>query len=1337
MSSRSRASAFLHCVAFFLISASVVPAQTDPVSTAGVEGTVTDAVTLSPIAGAMVTTSTYPPPPPPMPPDMSTGVYQSTVTSVSGTYAFAGLPAGSYQLLVSAPGYVQQTIFPLTATSGVTTTLPVSLTPAGSITGTIDTIDGLPLPTWTMVDVSVSDLTGAFVGSTMVMGGLPASYTVQNLAAGSYRVRVSAWGSGYLDQTYPETVQVLGGQTTPNIDFLLSRGGSIAGRVFAEGTATGTPIQGASVEVTVNGMPVTLVTTDGEGRYEASGLASGDYGVAVTSAVGFAGEAYPTTVHVVTGAQTPGIDFALERTAIITGSVSTATGVVPTGVSVMAYDATGTQYKGSAWVDMMTGQFTLSIKGGAYRIWTSNWSGYIDQAYPGVPCNGACWGTMGETVTVASGDTTAINFTLQLAGGASGTVRGPDGVPLAWVTVNLTDPSGYQRIASTDPMGRYTFDRVPAGDYLLGTSNSPYLDEPGTPVTIVAGVTLQKDLMLRLGGRIAGTVYDATTHLPLTSLGIVSIFSAVDSKILNVQTGPDGTYTVAGLNAGDYFAIVNAPGYVTQLYDSLPCATVSCSASAGTPIRVVTDGTSTIDFTLQPGGRIAGQALFEKAGPYLGSAELWNSAGQAVDAVWFGYGGSTFNFNGLPAGTYYLTVTEQRHVRQLYGGGDCQVTCDVTTGTPITVVPGSATSVSVSLPGGGSISGHVTAVDAAQNPITPNSSVQVFDDEGRRVKPSGYGISPNGRYIIEGLDSGLYYLRTRSDMPLIDEVYADVPCAGECRVTSGQAVEVNAPDETTGIDFQLAAGGIVAGSITSTDGMPIASAYVHVIDASGRSVASGGTDASGRYQTVTGIPAGTYFARTTNGSGYINEAAGGETCLEDCHVSSTQAIAVVAGRTTTVDFALAKGATVSGRVTNAAGSGLGNVRVVLVNAAGAPVMTASSSSNGTFRTAGGVPAETYYARTSNSAGYVNEFFDSAPCIASCDPLSAGAAAIALNAGESRTGVNFVLEADADADGDGISNTIDLAPATASDDFADLVHFDTTDGVIAARGGWNVSVGDRPTGVAVGISGSGSAPAAVSICAASGHETLVLDAAGERALVSCSASGTATVRSIAAYPTIELRKAVGDITALIEVGWGQTASMGSPLAAASDNGRPMRIRYLDASGAIIASFELDPGEKIDAVTANGVLRIEVLVGAISIVLSGDEMPIRVREGDSIEVPVDREAPVIGAVAVAPGTLWPPDHRMVPVSLSVIASDDSGGVPSCAISSISSNEPENGTGDGDTGPDWNVSGPMTLDLRAERAGTGSGRFYTLTISCADASGNAATTTATVTVPKSQRK
>ena len=80
------------------------------------------------------------------------------------------------------------------------------------------------------------------------------------------------------------------------------------------------------------------------------------------------------------------------------------------------------------------------------------------------------------------------------------------------------------------------------------------------------------------------------------------------------------------------------------------------------------------------------------------------------------------------------------------------------------------------------------------------------------------------------------------------------------------------------------------------------------------------------------------------------------------------------------------------------------------------------------------------------------------------------------------------------------------------------------------------------------------------------------------------------------------------------------------------------------------------------------------------------------------------------SVNPSSLSPPNHKMRDVTVSY----DVVGCGSCTLS-VESSDPINGTGDGDTEPDWEIVDGHHVRLRAERAGTGDGRTYTITITC----------------------
>ena len=112
-------------------------------------------------------------------------------------------------------------------------------------------------------------------------------------------------------------------------------------------------------------------------------------------------------------------------------------------------------------------------------------------------------------------------------------------------------------------------------------------------------------------------------------------------------------------------------------------------------------------------------------------------------------------------------------------------------------------------------------------------------------------------------------------------------------------------------------------------------------------------------------------------------------------------------------------------------------------------------------------------------------------------------------------------------------------------------------------------------------------------------------------------------------------------------------------------------------------------------------------------------------------VDTFPPVIKSLKASPNVLWPPNHKMVSTSIVVDTSDVCDTTPICKIIAVESNEPVNGTGDGDTDPDWEIIGDLTVNLRAERDGAGTGRIYTVIVECTDASGNSSNAETAVTV------
>jgi hypothetical protein len=118
-------------------------------------------------------------------------------------------------------------------------------------------------------------------------------------------------------------------------------------------------------------------------------------------------------------------------------------------------------------------------------------------------------------------------------------------------------------------------------------------------------------------------------------------------------------------------------------------------------------------------------------------------------------------------------------------------------------------------------------------------------------------------------------------------------------------------------------------------------------------------------------------------------------------------------------------------------------------------------------------------------------------------------------------------------------------------------------------------------------------------------------------------------------------------------------------------------------------------------------------------------------------VDTTPPMLTVMADSP-FLWPPNHDLVPVHLVEQVRDSCDPNPMVTLVSVTSSEPDDAPGMGDGNTTGDIAGVELgtadgeVDLRAERAGTGSGRVYQLSYQAVDASGNNTPAFAVVTVP-----
>jgi hypothetical protein len=128
-------------------------------------------------------------------------------------------------------------------------------------------------------------------------------------------------------------------------------------------------------------------------------------------------------------------------------------------------------------------------------------------------------------------------------------------------------------------------------------------------------------------------------------------------------------------------------------------------------------------------------------------------------------------------------------------------------------------------------------------------------------------------------------------------------------------------------------------------------------------------------------------------------------------------------------------------------------------------------------------------------------------------------------------------------------------------------------------------------------------------------------------------------------------------------------------------------------------------------------------------------------DTLDVTVTPET-VPPTIKLLPSIqLWPPDHTYHTVTMAQMVESVSDNCSSLSIGDVviekvTSDEPDNALGDGNTINDIVIAPDCrSVQLRAERAGTGDGRVYTITLRLKDGSGNVTQQNFEVSVPHSQ--
>jgi hypothetical protein len=154
--------------------------------------------------------------------------------------------------------------------------------------------------------------------------------------------------------------------------------------------------------------------------------------------------------------------------------------------------------------------------------------------------------------------------------------------------------------------------------------------------------------------------------------------------------------------------------------------------------------------------------------------------------------------------------------------------------------------------------------------------------------------------------------------------------------------------------------------------------------------------------------------------------------------------------------------------------------------------------------------------------------------------------------------------------------------------------------------------------------------------------------------------------------------------------------------------------------------VDPSPIVTCVPASG---STFAIGSHTVSCTAKDFSNNVSAPMTFTVSVLDTPPPPVVVTLSPRILWPPNHKMVRVDVRVAWEPGA----TCAITSVTSNEPVDGRGDGNTPAyDWLFGPGLNLKLRAERQGPGRSRIYTVTVACTGAQGGVGTGTATAICP-----
>ncbi len=673
----------------------------------------------------------------------------------------------------------------------------------------------------------------------------------------------------------------------------------VTGRVVDE--VTGQPIAGATVHLYGDSeFPVSQGETDADGRFRAPVPTPGTY-IATAGAEGYLPQAFDgipcpgdptlpcfppidaTPFSVPPASEVGDIDFALSRLGRISGQVRDAADGSP--LAFVEVRLAGPQETLEVRTDEQGNYLAEGLEPGIWKVSAASFF-YQDELWDDIPCQPFCNPANGTPISIQlNTHAQGIDFDLQPQGRISGRVTSAaTGEPIRFVSIEIYDSDGQIVGGSqTDTEGRYVAGGLPAGTYraktfalFIGFVDELYeeiqcLDcdlDLGTPIQVSEGQEVSNiDFTLDAGGQISGRITNA-----ITGEGIESRILLYDGEGIPLDiffTDPEG-FTISGLRPGAYFLEASATGFVSELYDNIPCTSESpCDPLSGSSVVVaIATETSGIDFALEPFGTISGTVLDADSGEPIANATLY--VAEEGDSL---LSAARTDENGryrITAGsaTYRVAAGHPSYRAEAFEEQACSSgnvhACDLSAATPIVVeVRSNTTGIDFTLDRLSSIRGTVR--DRRGRPV---SGISIRAEQGDE---RWFAVSADdGSYVLDGLETGGYLVTTRATF---DGYLATIIGGGSCEETlcdpsDGTPVQVVLGSDTEQ-DLVLDRRGIVTGRVTDGFWGEGVDADVALWDATGRFQGSFSADPEGFYEVV--APEDDTFFLTASGSRLLAE----------------------------------------------------------------------------------------------------------------------------------------------------------------------------------------------------------------------------------------------------------------------------------------------------------------------------------------------------------------------------------------------------------------------------------------------------------------------------------